>query len=391
MRDPSTSPPPPSPADAVPAPASDGRSVLARLVIVLSVAAVLSSQSLVGVAESLPFGRTRTALVAVARSVDDAASSAQLHRPRRLVDDALDRTGDGAPSAAPPATAPPTPGSGPRGRSTPATSARRSPTTTVTSSPPTTDGRAQPVQPVEPVERPLRAIDGRDRLRLWAGGDSLGEYVGNQLRYPIADAELTDVELDYHISTGLARPDYFDWAGRMRELMRSETPPEALVFMVGGNDDQNMIADGSVLDAGSPEWYLEYGNRVASIMDTVNTGASHLYWIGLPPMRDDDRNEIALEVNVILRHAAEARPWVSYLDIETLFAGPGGDFSPSIADPDGQPRIARAPDGVHITFVGSTWVAERVWSAIGHRWSLVDALSSPRPEGANWPSTGPPL
>jgi hypothetical protein len=237
-------------------------------------------------------------------------------------------------------------------------------------------------------------VSSTDKLRLWAGGDSLGEYVGSQLLSPVADAELTEIQLDYRISTGLARPDYFDWPGQLATVMSQERPPEALVFMVGGNDDQNMAAGTGVVSTGSPEWYAEYQRRVATVMDTGDGSAtSHFYWIGLPPMRDQPRQELATAINQILSEEAAGRPWVTFVDIAGMFTGPGGGFSTHISDRDGHQRVARAPDGVHLTLTGSAWVAEQVWAAIGQRWMFAEGLNPPdltQPTGPPPPPAGPP-
>jgi hypothetical protein len=225
----------------------------------------------------------------------------------------------------------------------------------------------------------MRSVDSTSKLRLWAGGDSLGEYVGNQLLFPVADADLADVVLDYHISTGLARPDYFDWPAQLAAVMSQDPAPEALVFMVGGNDDQSMSTGSGVVPTGSPEWFAEYRRRVATMMDAGASASSHLYWIGLPPMRDQPRQEAAVAINRIVSEEATAREWVTFVDIEALFSGPDGGFSTHIDDAEGHQRVARAPDGVHITHTGSGWVAERIWTAIGQRWAFTEGLSEPVP------------
>ena len=118
------------------------------------------------------------------------------------------------------------------------------------------------------VEESVRVVDRDHRLRVWAGGDSLGQYVGNRLLAPLSDRERSDVELDYHISTGLVRPDFFDWPGHLRAVMARPAPPEALVLMIGGNDTQPMLGpSGQVLATGSEPWFDEYRRRVAEVMD----------------------------------------------------------------------------------------------------------------------------
>ena len=387
---PSTPPPPSIDDRQVPGPlgatsVADGRSALVRIVVALAVAAGLSTERLVITTEQMAYGTTRTVLLSATELAHGVASSVGLDQAGVAVDHLTGRTPVQEPAATAgvvPFAVRPTDEPEP---TAPTPSLMYFALTTATMYPhrPGIDHLQPPVAAAADTstttttttttavdQQQGRPVDEADKLRLWAGGDSLGEYVGNHLLFPMADSELTDVELSYHISTGLARPDYFDWLAEIRDVMERVEPPEALVFMVGGNDDQNMLQDSEVLDLGSEAWLAEYRRRVVAFMDNSDLGSSHLYWIGLPPMREQAREIVSLEINQILTGEAESRPWVTYVDIQPLFTGPDGGFSTHIADADGRQRVVRAGDGVHITFVGSEWVAERVWAAIENRWQL---------------------
>ena len=234
-----------------------------------------------------------------------------------------------------------------------------------------------PMPARSPITEPIpgRAVTPEARLRLWAGGDSLGEYVGNQLLAPLSNRALTAVELDFHIGTGLTRPDTYDWQARIDEVMAQPEPPEALVFMVGGNDNQPMRAGGENLAVGSGPWLAEYRARVVDLMDSTGPpaarpGASHLWWIGLPPMRDAERDGLARSIDAIVAEEAAGRPWVTFVDLMPRFSGPDGGFAGTLAGPDGTTKVARAPDGIHITYAGSTWIAQDLWADIVARWDL---------------------
>jgi hypothetical protein len=368
-------------------------------VICLGVAAGLSTQRLVETAERMPLDQRRTVLLAGAERLHDLATTLELHQPDRLIRHLTGRppfAGGDDPSTAAVAPDPGDElGSGRTSTTTTSTdgAATTAPPTTAppTTAPPTTPPTTQPPTTQPPTT--MRTVSSTEKLRLWAGGDSLGEYVGSQLLSPVANAELTEIVLDYHISTGLARPDYFDWQAQLATVMSQERPPEALVFMVGGNDDQNMAASTGIVATGSPEWYAEYRRRVAAVMDTGGQSAtSHLYWIGLPPMREQPRQNLAAGINQILSEEAANRPRVTFVDIAGLLSGPDGGFSTHISDQEGHQRVARAPDGVHITLTGSSWVAERIWAAIGQRWMFVEGLippSGPPPPPASPPDLGP--
>ena len=53
--------------------------------------------------------------------------------------------------------------------------------------------------------------------------------------------------LDARVSTGLTRPDYFDWPAHLVNIVETQAP-EVMVVMFGANDAQRMKLDGVVYD-----------------------------------------------------------------------------------------------------------------------------------------------
>ncbi len=343
-------------------------------------------------ADRKPYGPDRDRWLTAAETVEGVAAAVGLDRPADVVEAALGRgddggeivlgalaTDDATSNATPPTTAPP---------AAPTTTTAATPTTTVigrrtapstTETPPTTSttvpSTTTSTTPVDTAPPPFGVVTAADPLRVWIGGDSLGEYVGSRLLYKVADPELANVELDFHISTGLARPDYFDWPARLSGAMqREEQPPQVVVFMVGGNDDQTMRRDESRYDFGTPEWAEEYRRRVATMMDIAAVPGTQMLWIDLPPMASDRRNGMADVVNTILDEEAERRPWVSITSIRQLLSNAEGGYEQYLPSPDGdEPLKARAPDGVHITATASEWVSHLVWADIVARWEFVES------------------
>ena len=229
-----------------------------------------------------------------------------------------------------------------------------------------------PVRPVAPKAPPLRTITEDQPLRLWVGGDSLGQFIGGDLKNSFADRDLSEVSDDYNISTGLSRPDYFDWPARLtQEMSKTDDRPEALVLMLGGNDDQPMRrADDSIVEPLTDAWSDEYRSRVATVMDVSAYSDTRLFWINLPPMRNEVRNEITSVINEIVFDEAASRSWVQVINIIPLFTSPEGTYTDQLPDPDGNLRKARAPDGVHLTATSSRWIAELVWESVSAKWDI---------------------
>jgi len=370
--------------------------VFAGLVVCLIVTGLLSSQRLVAMAERQEFGPSRDRWLSAAEAVNEAATAVRLDRPAAIIESALGRSSGDEPLDVvfgelavpdPPTLTPsvaPVPTTSDMAQ--PSSVAPTPTTTTPTTTTPTTTALLPALGDVS-IDNPLR---------IWIGGDSLGEYVGSQLLYQVAEPELSDVELDFVISTGLARPDYFDWPARLSEIMQRPDRPDVVVYMVGGNDDQDLQVDGERAVLGTDAWREAYRERVATMMDVAAYPDVQMLWINLPPMRDERRQAVADDINQTLEAEASIRPWVDVVEIVEMFTGSSGGFDQFIVEPDGTAtQRARANDGVHITRSASAWVAEVVWTHIGRRWRFEALATSttaapsvtPEPGATNGSST----
>jgi len=402
------------------------------VVVVVAFTTAFGASYLVDAASNLPFGTKRTMLLNAAEAIEAQTSRYWLGQPMQQLEHALspaeadsrDRTVTSATREV--AAAPPSPTATVQPPHTPPVTqteplalfaATHVPEALNDALPPsshetltTHSADASPLLPAAPAvsgaegtasTQPLahansRPVSPEAPLVVWAGGDSLGEYVGGQLLYQNTPGYPADVTLDYHISTGLARPDFFDWPRRLADANGLVPRPEAFVFMVGGNDDQNMStigADGTttVYEFASPLWRAEYRRRVATIMDATQSDSSHLFWIGLPPMRDDQRSVLASAVNQAVATEASQRPWVTFVDIEDLFLDESGAYARRLENPDGDLTTVRAPDGVHVTAAGSEWITAVIWDHLAERWPTAATANPPHEkhelggEPPSWP------
>ena len=148
--------------------------VFAGMIVCLIVAGLLSSARLVDMADRQEFGPSRDRWLTAAERVDEVARSIGLDQPAVAADRLLGRAG--SPDAvvlgelAPTRPSPPV-------DPTPSTVSPTStaPPTPTTSSPPTTTPTTTTTTTL------LGNVSAEDPLRIWVGGDSLGEYVGSHV------------------------------------------------------------------------------------------------------------------------------------------------------------------------------------------------------------------
>jgi len=281
-------------------------------VVALVVFAVLGSGGLVTSAEGMPVGWQRSVAMATTGALDRVVNLLSLNRPYDWAAERLGRNQADEDFEFPVPTTVPT-----------------ATTTTL------------PALRVPTAEQPLKVV---------VAGDSTAIGVGDRLKVAVTDAPELAVDVQGKVATGLTRSDYFNWGARTKELLGT-LQPDVLVFMVGANDTQAVLApDGTILARyGTPEWTEAYRRQVAGIMDLAHDGPRRLLWVGQPQVGDPEVDATLQKVNEIVQEEAASRPWVSYFDLASVVAGPGGRFSEYVTFADGKTVRCFAGDGVHLS------------------------------------------
>jgi lysophospholipase L1-like esterase len=295
--------------------------ILATMVAALSLAALVNADALVERAESKPLGAGRDRSLAIWHPVQDVAHVTQLSRLRDLGDWLAgneDEGGAGVPVAS-------------------------GPTTTV------------PPDVVRPTLRPPAA---GAPLRVYIGGDSIVRDAADAFLRIAGDSPLFETTVHYENATGLSRPDFYDWPAALVEDMATHRPEVAFILF-GGNDSQGLIApDGQTFQGPSdPGWRKEYARRVGGVMDALRADDRIVFWIGLPPMRDDGFDDRARMMDDIYRSEAESRPWVTYLDTVPTFGDDDGRYVERKPNASGDLVDLRQADGIHLSSPGADRLA----------------------------------
>jgi uncharacterized protein len=235
----------------------------------------------------------------------------------------------------------------------------------VPTAPRTESGKAVPVKiatpPAQPAPAPRlshRALPGPGRSVLVAG-DSLSIYLAEALRPLLAGRPGTNFAARGKVSSGLARPDFFNWEREMLQLATANRPDTVLV-MIATNDNQTLTRpDGSKVAFGRPGWEAEYARRVRRLVELARTGnpEARVYWIGAPVMANPRLNADVAAINAVLRRQVAALPGCRYVDVWPTLADTTGHYTPSLPGPGGL-RTTRTPDGVHLTSYGARLLAD---------------------------------
>lgn len=310
--------------------------MLVVILVGFLVAVLLNATDLEDGAKEMPYGNERDFWTAVWKPFGVVSRGLFLDAPRDAIDEALNRPDDARVFELPGAT----PG----------------PSRTATAAPPATPTP-------EPPPR-VRTPDVTAPLRVWIGGDSLTKVLGEAFVRQATESGIIAATQDSQLSSGLTRPDFFDWPGHFASLATNGNH-EVYVVMFGANDSQGIkTPEGDIYQPGDEGWTAEYRRRVAGTMDLLKGDNRKVYWVGQPVMRSAEFSQRMAELNAVYREEAARRPWVEFIDLWPRFTTAAGEYDAYLTDDDGEVKLMRHPDGVHLVRDGGERAARTIMAAI---------------------------
>jgi hypothetical protein len=118
-------------------------------------------------------------------------------------------------------------------------------------------------------------------------------------------------------------------------------------------------AHGKNVNCCGSEWAALYATRARRMADTYRqAGAARVYWVTIPTPRAANRQAVQRVVNAAIRVAVQ--PWASQIrviDTVPIFAPQGYRDAMTI---DGEDRIVRNPDGIHLNDAGAALLSQTV-------------------------------
>lgn len=192
---------------------------------------------------------------------------------------------------------------------------------------------------------------------LLVGASSIQFYLGAELARQFETYEGVTVERFGKLSTGLARPDLFDWFAEVKARL-SANRADVVVGMFGGNDAQNIDVGDKTLIYETPEWDAEYRRRVSEMVTLIRSFNAQAVMLGMPTMRSKPFNKKMEHVNALTQEATEGAGGI-YLSTWDISADANGNYKPTVTF-NGETGLSRLPDGVHHSRLGAEYVSSRL-------------------------------
>ncbi len=195
-----------------------------------------------------------------------------------------------------------------------------------------------------------RAVAENRPFRIGVFGDSFGDGLWAGLYNQLPRREAFQVLRYSEQSTGFTRYRQTNLAERLAEQL-GEGPVDVAVISFGANDTQGVWAGGKAHALLSEGWKAEIGQRVQAYVQGLQAQGAAVVWIGLPVMRDSRYDGQIAGLNSFFA-GLMAELGGEFIDTRALAADEQGGYSAYLPGADGQPFLARASDGIHMSMKG---------------------------------------
>ena len=206
---------------------------------------------------------------------------------------------------------------------------------------------------------PIRVPTTTRKLRVAIVGDSLAAGLGF-FAERVFRPRLVRVSGQGRISTGLARPDYFNWPYTMHRIV-DRFDPDLVIVMLGENDHQSLQDVHGEREAriGTSEWPPAYRERVLRMMRIATSRGAKVVWAGLPISADPRLRDHSRRQNEIFEFAASITNDVAYFDAWDRFRDPAGGYTAFLRE-GRRVILIREGDGLHFNAIGYTILAREI-------------------------------
>jgi len=210
--------------------------------------------------------------------------------------------------------------------------------------------------------QPLDQQTQSDVQRILVIGDQMAGGMGAGIsRMAESDGSIQVVNR-FNEFSGLSRPEIYDWAAAIPKMAENKSFTDAFVLM-GLNDRRDMRGADKVLRFGTPEWTVQYAQRIDAVLDALSQQQIKVYWMGEPPMGDAGLDADMQALTALAKEHVTAKGG-SFIDLRTPFLGLDGKYNERGLDDTGADRRLRESDGITFFKVGNNRLGQIALAAL---------------------------
>lgn len=210
-------------------------------------------------------------------------------------------------------------------------------------------------------------------IRILLAGDSLMESMGPQMRDAMAGYEnITLIPIGKR-STGLSRPDFYNWPRVLEENLRRHRP-HVVVMWVGTNDPQNIYGKRGLGEPCSRPWMRAYAGKILEIVRLCQFYRARIILLSPPVMDEEPLNSQLAEITNLMRSICRHYR-LGFINTRPILADSHGRYTHTATMPNGRKATIRWKDRVHITGEGNILVMNKLLPYMG---AIIPEDKSPR-------------
>ena len=194
------------------------------------------------------------------------------------------------------------------------------------------------------------------RYRIQMVGDSMMEGLGPIMHLSMREYKGVEFYINARVSTGLSRPDFFNWPMQLRETLRRHKS-DMVIFFFGANDRQPIVTEEGVVPIGGQRWRDAYAAKMAEMVKIVRSAGADVIWIQMPAL-GEQRYRHMHETQIAQREFCE-KHGISSLLADDVFSGEWGRFE-AFGDFHGKYVRLRTKDTAHFTREGYLKLTEHL-------------------------------
>lgn len=176
-------------------------------------------------------------------------------------------------------------------------------------------------------------------------------------------------------STGLARPDFYDWEAEARKQVEARKP-DLVVVILGGNDGQDLTpksGKGKRVTWKSDGWNDAYKTRVADFLKEIGAAERKVLWLGLPKSElNGFEGKLSIIRQVQSEAVADLGATATYLETTPFLSDAKGELLATATVGKRKDQDLREDDGIHFTMAGSQFFADKVYPEVLRVLELAD-------------------
>jgi uncharacterized protein len=222
-----------------------------------------------------------------------------------------------------------------------------------------------------------------ESLRVWIVGDSTVAPLAMGLEYVLKERELDVPAVSaarafklrslFRTSSGLARPDFFDWPAAANTAL-AQAVPDVAILCVGANDTQPLLPPGKPVNVAlhTPEWKAEYTRRLEAFARLFTARSVRVYFM-LPSFELELKYADTMqEITDCMRATAET-VGARILDGQGMLLGEDGQPRKSMVNARGKTVALRSADRLHLSGYGGVILARQVLQQLNEDLGQKDA------------------